>query len=74
MFQRNPKLTSNKNIEENKTIESNNEISINYGMIEKIWNQTNVALDIVSESEDLNKKKLLMNVDREKIGFFGKKN
>ena len=56
------KLSSGKKVEEDKTTEDNNEISINYVMTSKRWNQTNVvvdsifaynvALDIVSENED----------------------
>ena len=39
------KLTFDKNIEKDKTIEDNNKISINYVMIGKRWNRTNVAVD-----------------------------
>ena len=55
-------LTSDRNVEEVKATENNNETSINYVMIEKRWNWTNVvvnnifvynvALDIISENEN----------------------
>ena len=59
-------LTSNKNVEEDKTNENNNEILINCIMIRKRWKRTNiavenifsynVALDIISDNEDLEPK------------------
>ena len=38
-------LSYNKNVKEDKTIEDNNEILINYVMIRKIWNRTNIVVD-----------------------------
>ena len=59
-------MTFDKNIKENKTIEDNNEILINYVIIVKRWNRTNVvvdnifvynvALDIISKNEDSKRK------------------
>ena len=55
-------LTPNKNIEKDKTTKDINEISINYAMTGKRWNQFNVVVDnifaynvahnIIHENED----------------------
>ena len=73
-------LTPNKNIEKDKTTKDINEISINYAMTGKRWNQFNVVVDNIfsynvslkSEIEDF-KPNLLKNINKENISLCGKK-
>ena len=61
-------MISDKNDKEDKTVEDDNENSINYVMIGKRWNRTNVivdnifaynvALDILSVNEDFEPKSI----------------
>ena len=56
-------ITNGKNVEDTQVYEDNNEISINYIMIGKRWNRTDVVVDnifaynfannIIHENEDL---------------------